>query len=306
MQIDQVESEQLFQDLYTVRDWVRWGGSRFQQAGLYFGHGTDNAWDEAAQLVLWALAVPWARLNQVLDARLARPEKLAVLTVLERRVRERVPAPYITGSAWFAGLEFSVSPDVLIPRSPLAEVIQQGFQPWLAEPPQKILDLCTGSGCIGIACAYAFDEAEVHLSDISEPALAVARKNLAKHHLEDRVQVLASDLFANIPHQYDLIVSNPPYVDARDMAELPPEYLREPTLALASGTDGLDFTRQLLREAEGHLNPGGLLVVEVGNSWLALEKSYPQVAFTWLEFEQGGHGVFLLTREELVAYREHW
>lgn len=306
MQIDQMEAEQLLQDLHTVRDWVRWGGSRFQQAELYFGHGTDNAWDEAAQLVMWVLAVPWARLNQVLDARLARPEKLAVLSVLERRVRERLPAPYITGIAWFAGLEFDVTPDVLIPRSPLAETIQQGFHPWLAQSPERILDLCTGSGCIGIACAYAFEDAEVDLSDISELALEVARKNVQRHQLADRVQVLYSDLFAEIPHQYDLIVTNPPYVDARDMAELPPEYLREPALALASGADGLEFTRRLLREAEQHLTPGGVLVVEVGNSWLALEKSYPQVPFTWLEFEQGGHGVFLLTREELVAYREHW
>lgn len=306
MQIDRAESEQLLQDLHTVRDWIRWGGSRFQQAELYFGHGTDNAWDEAAQLVLWTLAVPWARLNQMLDARLARPEKLAVLAVLEQRVRERLPAPYITGVSWFAGLEFLVTPDVLIPRSPLAEVIQHGFQPWLSSPPETILDLCTGSGCIGIACAIAFEEAQVDLSDISEAALAVARKNVARHNLTERVRVLSSDLFAELPGRYDLIVTNPPYVDAQDMAQLPLEYQREPALALASGADGLDFTRRLLREAEQHLNPGGLLVVEVGNSWLALEQSYPQVPFTWLEFEQGGHGVFLLTREDLITYRKYW
>lgn len=297
---DRLNVEESVNELVRVRDWIRWGASEFNRAGLFFGHGTDNAWDEAAVLVAWAVHTPWERLEAIQDAALTTSERRRIAGLFERRIRERVPAAYLTGEAWFAGLKFAVNEHVLVPRSPIAELIQQHFEPWLTREPEKILDLCTGSGCIGIACAYAFPHAQVTLSDISEEALAVARENVQAHHLADRVEPVCSDGFHGLQGQvYDLIVSNPPYVDADDMASVPAEYRAEPELALASGQDGLDFTRRLLSEARSHLADGGLLVVEVGNSGLALEQAFPQVPFTWLEFENGGHGVFALTAEEL-------
>lgn len=292
----------IFSELVSVRDWIRWGASEFQRAGLFFGHGTDNAWDEAAQLVLWSIATPWERLNQIVDTRLTSVEKQEVFALLQRRIHERVPAPYLTGTAFFAGLEFDVTTDTLIPRSPIAELIENGFQPWLTNEPEFVLDLCTGCGCIGIAVAHAFQDAHVDLSDISEPALAVAQTNIARHGVADRVRAISSDLFAEIPGCYDMIVSNPPYVDAEDMASLPAEYAAEPRMALESGFDGLAFTRRLLCEAADHLNDDGLLIVEVGNSAAALEATFPDVPFTWLEFSRGGQGVFLLTRDQLIAH----
>lgn len=297
-----IQDSTIFDELVSVRDWVRWGASEFQRAGLFFGHGTDNAWDEAAQLVLWSIATPWERLSQIVDTRLTSAEKRAIAALFQRRLMERLPVPYITGVAYFAGLEFKVTADTLIPRSPIAELIEQGFQPWLSSEPEFVLDLCTGCGCIGIAIAHAFPEAHVDLSDLSEPALAVAQQNIAEHALLDRVKAVHSDLFEQLPGCYDMIVSNPPYVDAEDMASLPVEYAAEPRLALESGADGLEFTRRLLREAADHLNDGGLLIVEVGNSAVALESAFPEVPFTWLEFARGGHGVFLLSREQLVTY----
>jgi ribosomal protein L3 glutamine methyltransferase len=296
-------SDSIQQDLLTVRDWVRWGATQFGQAELFFGHGTDNPWDEAIQLVLWAIRIPWERLDHVIDTRLTRSEKQQILALYQQRIEQRIPAPYITGVAHFAGLEFKVTRDVLIPRSPIAELIQQGFEPWLCEEPMRILDLCTGCGCIGIACAVAFPGAVVDLSDISPQALQVANDNILRHQLQDQVSTIESDLFANITHTYDLIVSNPPYVDADDMANLPVEFLLEPRLALESGVDGLDFTRRLLREAEHFLNDNGLLVIEVGNSWAALEEAFPSVPFTWIELEQGGHGVFVITKAQLMEHR---
>lgn len=291
------------QELVTVRDWIRWGATQFKKAELFFGHGTDNPWDEAIQLVLWVLHMPWERLEHIADTRLTGEEKLQLLALYRRRIEERLPAPYITGVAYFAGLEFKVTRDVLVPRSPMAELIEQGFEPWLTEEPMRILDLCTGSGCIGIACAVAFPGALVDLSDISPEALEVAQENIALHQLQEQVTAVRADLFEGIDHSYDLIVTNPPYVDAQDMAALPKEFQEEPKLALESGDDGLDFTRRLLREAEHYLNDQGLLVVEVGNSWVALEEAYPGVPFTWLELEHGGHGVFVITKAQLLEHR---
>lgn len=291
------------QELLTVRDWIRWGATQFNKSELFFGHGTDNPWDEAVQLVLWVTRMPWQQLEQIADTRLTTDEKQQLIELYRQRIEERLPAPYITGVAYFAGLDFQVTRDVLIPRSPIAELIEQGFEPWLTEEPLRILDLCTGSGCIGIACAVAFPGAVVELSDISPEALKVAQLNIEKHQLQEQASVLQSDLFGNVTHTYDLIVSNPPYVDAEDMNALPQEFQVEPRLALESGADGLDFTRRLLREAETYLNDNGLLVVEVGNSWLALEQAYPAVPFTWLELEHGGHGVFVMTKAQLVEHR---
>lgn len=287
-------------ELLTLRDYIRWGASCFRAAGLYFGHGTDNGYDEAELLVLHAVHLTPPVDDHWLDARLVREERETIVQLFERRINERLPAAYLTGESWFAGLPFKVNRHVLVPRSPIAELIEKRFAPWLGYEPEYILDLCTGSGCIGIACAYAFPEAAVDLADISADALAVAEANIASHQLEDRVRAIRSDLFADLHAlRYDLIVSNPPYVDAEDLADMPPEYHAEPAIGLASGHDGLDFTRRLLREAEEHLTDDGLLVVEVGNSWVALEEAYPRVAFTWLEFERGGHGVFILTAAQL-------
>lgn len=287
-------------NLFTIRDFLRWTLSRFQASELWFGHGTDNPWDEAVQLVMQALHLAPEGDQRFLDARLTEAEKSRLLDLLHRRIVDRVPTPYLTGRAWFAGLEFVVDERVLIPRSPIAELIEQGFEPWLPRQPERILDLCAGSGCIGIACAYAFPETEVIVSDICDQALDVARQNIARHRLEDRVEAVQSDLFAGLPGEcFDLIVSNPPYVDAEDMAALPAEYGHEPQLALASGDDGLDFTRRLLAEAVDHLTDDGVLIVEVGNSWPALEQAFPEIPFTWLEFERGGDGVFLLHRRDL-------
>ena len=290
--------------LHTVRDFVRWGASYFGEANIWFGHGTDNAWDEAVVLVCAALHLPVDNNPNILDARLTDVEKLRVLELLERRVSERLPAPYITGEAWFAGLKFKVDERVLVPRSPVAELIEQDFMPWLADEPERILDLCTGSGCIGIACAYQFPEASVDLSDISHDALAVAELNIAAHQVSERVRTLLSDGFEGIEGRYDLIVSNPPYVDDGDLAAMPEEYRREPAMALASGADGLDFTRLALAQAAEYLTETGILVMEVGNSWVTLAETYPDIPFTWLELERGGHGVFVLTRAELEAAQE--
>jgi ribosomal protein L3 glutamine methyltransferase len=291
-------------DLVSVRDFVRFAVTQFERAQLFYGHGTDNAFDEAMTLVMQWLRLPFDQAAVMLDARLVEHERIALIEAIRQRCMERLPLPYIVGEAWFAGRTWEVDRHVLIPRSPIAELIESGFEPWLGgRYPERILDLCTGSGCIGIACALAFDEAEVVLSDISPEALAVARRNIARHGVGDRVTAVQSDLFGALQgERFALIVSNPPYVDARDMDELPPEFRHEPRLALAAGDDGLDLVRMILREAADHLTHDGLLVVEVGNSWEALERTFPEVPFTWIEFERGGHGVFALDRQQLVEY----
>lgn len=291
----------------TIGNYIQRGSNLFDQAGLFFGHGTDNAWDESLTLVLFALSLPGDSDSGILE-RPVSPEEAAVITRLfDRRINERLPAAYLTGEAWFAGFKFSIDPRVLVPRSPIAELIETQFQPWLITPPMSILDLCTGSGCIGIACAHYFPEANVTLSDISTDALAVANKNIRLHQLNHRASTVHSDLFAGLGSQrFDLIVSNPPYVDTKDLASMPNEYHHEPKIGLASGDDGLDFTRQLLLEAGEHLNEQGTLIVEVGNSWVALEEMFPQVPFMWLEFERGGHGVFLITAKQLSTHREEF
>nr|WP_256670208.1 50S ribosomal protein L3 N(5)-glutamine methyltransferase [Pseudomonas sp. L-22-4S-12] len=283
----------------TLRDHIRWAVSRFHAEQLFFGHGTDNAWDEARQLVLGALHLPWEVADSYLDCRLEEDEQQHLLALLKRRIEERVPTAYLLGEAWFCGLPFIVDERVLVPRSPIAELIGQHFAPWLSGEPARILDLCTGSGCIGIACAYAFPQAEVVLADLSFEALEVANQNIERHALEERVYTVQGDGFAGLPGQrFDLILSNPPYVDAEDFADMPAEYQHEPELGLACGDDGLDLVRRMLAEAADHLNEQGILIVEVGNSQVHVEALYPEVDFTWLEFEQGGHGVFLLAAKQ--------
>ena len=289
--------------LQTLRDYIRWAVSRFHEHEVYFGHGTDNAWDEARLLVLGGLHLPWAMADAYLDCRLEEAECLHLNELLRRRIEERVPAAYLLGEAWFCGLPFIVDERVLVPRSPIAEYIERQFAPWLPKTPARILDLCTGSGCIGIACAYEFPDAEVVLADLSYDALEVANLNIEQHELEGRVYTVQSDGFDGLPGQrFNLIVSNPPYVDLEDFASMPDEYQHEPELGLACGDDGLDLVRRMLAEAADHLTDDGLLVVEVGNSQVHVEALYPEVDFTWLEFQRGGHGVFLLAAQQC---REH-
>lgn len=287
----------------TVADWIRWGASRFDRAGLHFGHGTDNALDESAALVLFALALPHDATPDDLARRLDDDAARRVEALLERRIRERMPAAYLTGEAWFAGLRFVVDPRVLVPRSPIAELIERGYAPWVdPDRVQRLLDLCTGSGCIAIASALALPQAEVHATDLSADALEVAAINRAQHGLEGRVQLHLGDLWAGAPGRFDLIVANPPYVDAAEMAALPAEHAHEPALGLAAGADGLDLALRILREAPARLVEGGALFCEVGASQAALEARCPRVPFTWLEFERGGDGVFHIGRDELVAH----
>ena len=297
------ELTDVIDELVSLADYVRWGVSRFREADLYFGHGTNNALDDVFYLVRHALHLPHDITQYMIDARLTREERCAVVNLLMRRIDTRQPASYLTQEAWFAGLPFYVDERVLIPRSPIAELIEAGFEPWVdASKVTHILDLCTGGGCIAIASALAFPFAQVDASDLSADALAVAEKNVQRHHVGDRLSLYQGDLFAAVKGQrYDIIVSNPPYVDAEDMAALPKEYHHEPELALASGQDGLDITRRILQQAKDYLTPEGILIVEVGNSAAALVEAYPQLPFTWLEFERGGTHVFLLTADQLSA-----
>jgi len=342
--------------LLTIQDLVRWGGCQFADARLFFGHGTDNEFDEAAWLVAHALHLPLERVESYRDCHITVGERAAVLALLRRRITERRPAAYLTGLAWFAGLEFIVDDTVLIPRSPLAELIADGFAPWVnPEGIRRVLDLCTGSGCLGIALAAYLPDVRVDLADISPAALRVAARNRTLHGLDERVRIIESDLFASIeqacaspsrtrptgfvadpnlrqrpspdlerertmdfglhpdpdpeanpdPHWeqvYDIIVSNPPYVGVEEMESLPAEYLHEPRLALAAGETGLDLVLRILRDAPDYLDDEGVLIVEVGSTAATLQRRFPDVPFTWLDFERGGEGVLLLSREQLVEY----
>ncbi len=292
---------QLIAELHTIRDFIRFATSQFNENALFYGHGTDNAWDEAVALILRTLHLPFdINPSLILDAKLTLSEREKLQHLIERRIKERIPVPYLTHEAWFANLSFYVDERVLIPRSPFAELIENRFSPWLSEEPLNILDLCTGSGCIAIACAKTFPESVVDAIDISEDAIAVAKINVLRHHVEDQVNLHLSDLFSGLPpKKYDLIVSNPPYVDARDMAELPLEFHHEPKLGLEAGSDGLQIVTRILENAKNYLTPEGIIIVEVGNSEHALAEKFPEIPFTWLEFERGDGGVFMLNAKDL-------
>jgi ribosomal protein L3 glutamine methyltransferase len=290
-------------ELVTLRDCLRFAVSRFNEAGLHFGHGNDNAWDEAVYLALHTLHLPLDRLDPFLDARLLEQERRSLLKVFQRRIGERVPAAYLTQEAWLAGHRFYVDERVIVPRSFIAELLEEQLTPWIDDPWQvdSVLDLCTGSGCLAIIAALNFPAATVDAIDLSPDALAVARQNIADYDLEERIRLIQSDAFTALgDERYDLIIANPPYVDAAAVATLPPEYLREPQLALGSGDDGLDLTRAILVEAPDRLTPNGILVVEIGHNREALEAAYPELPFTWLETAAGNQYVFMLRADDLA------
>jgi len=290
-------------DLHTLRDWLRFAVSAFNEAQLSFGHGSANAYDEAVYLILHTLHLPLDTLEPFLDARLTPHEKNALLTMLSQRVETRVPAAYLTHEAWLGDFRFYVDERVIVPRSFISELLRAQLSPWIAEPGaiNSVLDLCTGSGCLAIIAAHAFPYAEVDAVDISPDALTVAYRNIADYGLQDRVHPIASDMFANLQgRQYDLIISNPPYVDAESVAALPQEYRHEPKLALGSGHDGLDATCDILKHAAKHLTENGILIVEIGHNRDALEAACPDLPFTWLDVTAGDQFVFMLHRNDLL------
>ncbi len=295
---------QALTQLRTVRDCLRFAVSRFNQAELFFGHGSDNAYDEAVYLILHTLHLPLEQLDPFLDARLTEAELQSVLAILCRRVEKRLPAAYLTHEAWLGEHHFYVDERVIVPRAFIAELLREQLAPWIddADAVTSVLDMCTGSGCLAILAALAFADADVDAVDLSTDALAVAAINVAEYDLGAQIELIHSDLFDGLQGRtYDLILSNPPYVDAESVALLPHEYLHEPALALGSGDDGLDATRRILEQARTHLNPQGLLVVEIGHNRETLEAAYPHLPFTWLETSAGDQHVFLLRREELPS-----
>lgn len=289
-------------ELVTVRDWLRYALTRFNRAELFFGHGSTEAYDEAAYLILHTLALPPDRLEVFLDACITSEERPALLEIIERRAEERIPAAYLTHEAWMGDFRFYVDERVIVPRSYFGELLEDGLSPWLADPEQvaSALDLCTGSGCLAILLAHAFPAARITGVDLSADALAVAERNVADYGLRDQIELLQSDVFAALAgRRFDLIISNPPYVTAESMASLPAEYHHEPAMALAAGEDGLEVVRRILAVAKGHLNPGGLLAVEVGHNRDIVEQAFPDLSFTWLASRSDEGKVFLLRREQL-------
>ncbi len=296
---------QNWQELFTIRDWLRYCVSRFEASDIFFGHGTDNAYDEAVWLVMGSLHLPLDTLENFLDARITEAERKHLAHLIERRVTEHIPTAYLLREAWLKGIKFYVDERVIVPRSFIAELLENGLSPWVEYPEmiESAADICTGSGCLGVLLAHAFPDAGIDVVDISPDAIAVCNINISNYGLQHRITAVESDMFSALAgKRYDLIISNPPYVDAPSMAQLPHEYRNEPQLALGSGEAGLDHTHTLLREAASHLNENGLLIVEIGHNRDALMEAYPKVPFTWLEVESGDEFVFLLTKEQLQHY----
>lgn len=299
--LEEIQACAVVEDLATIQDMMRWAYSYFNASDLYYGHGYDNAWDEAQQLVLAALYLPADVPEAMYQSRLTLVEKERVIRLIETRLGTRQPVAYLTNSAWFCGSEFYVDERTIVPRSPIGELIMQKFAGLIDHEPKRILDMCTGSGCIAIACAQQFLEAEVDAVDLSLDALDVAQINIERHGLAERVFPISSDLFNDIPKdKYDLIVTNPPYVDEEDLDDMPQEFHFEPEISLGSGADGLDITKRILAQAADYLTDNGVLVCEVGNSMVHLIEQFPTVPFNWIEFKNGGLGVFSLTRAQLL------
>jgi len=302
--------QQTTTELLTIRDWLRYAVSRFENSDIFYGHGTDNAYDEAVWLIMSALHLPHDTLNNFLDAKLVSEERVKLATFIDERISKHTPSAYLLKEAWLQGYKFYVDERVLIPRSFIAELlVNDGLQPWIEFPElvNSAADICTGSGCLGVLLADAYPDAEIDVIDISPDAIDVCNINIASYGLQDRVAAIESDMFSALqdvngkPKQYDLIISNPPYVDAPSMAELPAEYRNEPQLALGSGVAGLDHTHTILREAAKHLTENGILVVEIGHNRDALLEAYPDLPFTWLEVSSGDEFVFLLTKSQLIS-----
>ena len=290
-------------ELLTIRDWLRYAVSQFEASDIFYGHGTDNAYDEAVWLVMSALHLPMDTLNNFFDARITIAERSKLSQLLEQRISSHTPTAYLVKEAWLQGLKFFVDERVLVPRSFIAELLNDDLSPWIEYPElvESAADICTGSGCLGIMLASAFPNAAVDVVDISTDALDVANINIANYGLEDQITAIQSDMFTALKgRKYDVIISNPPYVDAPSMAELPAEYRNEPQIALGSGNDGLDHTHTLLREAGHYLNENGILIVEIGHNRDALQAAYPNIAFNWLEVSSGNEFVFLLTKAQLL------
>ena len=291
-------------NLGSLRDILAYGEKLFIESNLFFGHGTTNAWDDAVYLSLFALGLPHDSSVSLLDSIPSEEERSRIFSLFDKRLETKIPSAYITKTAWFFDLPFFVDERVIIPRSPIANLIHQSFEPWVTNP-NTILDLCTGSGCIGISCAYVFKSANVVLSDISKGAIEVGEINIKNHDMAGRIKILKSDLFENLTNsKFDLIVSNPPYVDKQDLLSMPPEYHYEPKISLMAGDDGLSFVLRILRDVRDFLTEKGVLIVEVGNSRSALESMFPSIPFFWFEFSEGDAGVFMLTRDDLDAYSE--
>lgn len=305
--VSEIDFDPITEQLHTIADYCRYGASLFNQAELFYGHGSDNALSEAHTLVMYALSLTDDMSEQVMNCRLITQEKQNILTLFKQRVETQQPVAYITNLAYFAQLPFYVDERVLVPRSPIGELIENHFSPYFSQqnPPARVLDLCTGSGCIAIACASYFPEAEVDAVDLSIDALNVAQINIENHGLTEQVIPIQSDVFSGVVGQkYDLIVTNPPYVDQEDIDSLPAEFTHEPEMGLGCGEDGLDIVRIILAESAEQLNENGVLICEVGNSQYHVEALYPEVDFTWLAFERGGHGVFMLTKEKLEQHAQ--
>lgn len=305
--LEMIRFDQIDSSLLTIKDYLRWAYSMFNRSDIFYGQGLDNAWDEASQLILSGLALPMDTPTELYDARLTASEKQTLLNLVSERLQKRIPVAYLTNSSWFCGLEFYVDERVLIPRSPIGELIHHHFRGIISHEPKRILDMCTGSGCIAVSCAAEFPEAEVDAVDLSIDALHVAEINIERHNLTHRVFPLQSDLFDRLPaDKYDLIIANPPYVDAEDLSSMPQEFGYEPVMALEAGQDGLVLVKRILVQAADYLTDGGTLICEVGNSMVHLTEQYPDVPFRWLEFEHGGDGVFAVSKENLQLYRERF
>jgi ribosomal protein L3 glutamine methyltransferase len=294
----------LHEEIFTLRDWLRFTVSRFEESDIFFGHGTDNAYDEAVWLLMSALHLPLDTLDNFLDARITESERKQLAQLIQRRIVDRTPTAYLVKEAWLKGFKFYVDERVIVPRSFIAELLENGLSPWIEYPEMvsSAADICTGSGCLGILLANAFPNASVDVIDISPDAIDVANINIANYGLQDQIHAIQSDMFTALKgNKYDIIISNPPYVDAPSMATLPKEYRSEPQIALGSGDAGLDHTHTILHEAANYMNDGGLLVVEIGHNRDALIETYPKLQFVWLEVESGDEFVFLLSKEQLIA-----
>lgn len=292
-------------DLVSIRDWLRWAVSRFTEAGLFYGHGCDNAYDEAAWLILHALHLPLDNLDSFIEAKLTKAERQSVFNLLNQRISKRIPSAYLTNKAWLGGHDFYVDERVIVPRSYFAELLENGLSPWLPDdmPVNRALDLCTGSGCLAILIALAFPDAVVDAVDLSPAALDVARRNVDNYDLGNRIKLLEADLFAGLAGlRYELIISNPPYVTSTSMDTLPAEYRHEPALALAAGEDGLDIVRRILVSAADHLTPEGILMIEVGHNADLVEAAFPRVPFAWVDTDNSESKIFLLTQQDLLSF----